>query len=55
LLEQVFTAHQVFLHRSPVLAHQVEQSAHLPLGLRFPACLQRAEGSTTAYDLNRAW
>jgi hypothetical protein len=41
------TVHQVFWHRSPILAHQVEQSAHLPLGLpRFAACLEGAECST---------
>jgi hypothetical protein len=38
---------QIVFHYSPVLAHKVEQSAHLPLGLRrFSACLEGAEGST---------
>jgi len=52
-LQQTFTLRQVVLHRSPV--HQVEQRAHLPRGLlRFPACLEGAEGSTRACGLNRA-
>jgi hypothetical protein len=46
---------QVGLHSSPVLAHKVEQSAHLPLGqLRVSACLEGANGSRRACDLNRA-
>ena len=48
-------AHHLFvsigqgLHCCRVVAHEVEQSAHLPLGLlRSPACLRRAEGSESA-------
>jgi hypothetical protein len=56
LLEQKFTGHQVVLNCCLVLAHQVEQSAHLPLGLlRLPAYLKGAEGSTRACALTRAW
>jgi len=36
------------MHRRRRLAHQVEQSTHLPRGLlRPPACLRRADGSTS--------
>ena len=54
-LQQMFTVHRVFLHISPVLAHQLEQSAHLPLSLpRPPACLEGAEASTRACAFTRA-
>jgi hypothetical protein len=55
LPQQTFTGYQVVLHCSPVLAHEVEHSAHLPLGLlRSPACLEGAENSTRACVLTRA-
>ena len=47
--QQFLTWRGPLLHSCLVLAHQVEQSAHLPRGLlRLPACLQRAQGSTGA-------
>ena len=55
VLQQTLTLRQVGLHFCPVLAHKVEQSAHLPLGLRrFPACLEGAEGLTRARVLPQA-
>jgi hypothetical protein len=55
LQQQPSTVRQVGLHCIPVFAQQVEQSAHLPLGLLgVPACLDGAEGSTKARILTRA-
>jgi hypothetical protein len=49
------TVQQVGLHESSVLAHQVEQSAHLPLGLlKLPACLEGVDASARARNLTRA-
>ena len=55
LLQQTLTVQQVGLHESSVLAHQVEQSAHLPLGLlKLPACLEGVDASARARNLTRA-
>ena len=53
--QHVCTRKGRLLHCWPVLAQQVEQSAHLSRGLlRLPACLQRAQGSTGACGFYRA-
>ena len=52
--KQVFAVTGLELHFRTVLAHKVEQRAHLLRGLlRPPACLSRAEGSRSASVLSR--
>ena len=55
LRQHLFTPTGQVLHRSLVLAHHVEQSAHIPRGLfTIPACLKTAEGSTSVCVFSQA-
>jgi hypothetical protein len=56
LTQQAFTSGGQGLHGCLVLAHQVEQSAHLPRCiLRPPTFLVRVEGSTRACVFPPSW